>query len=341
MKPKSILTALAAALLAPGALFAQTTATTTPVGYITHSIAGAGTEPAAETYVAATLVQSNEFVGQTTVTPSGGDVATFSGGVPASLNGEYVLEITTGPNAGWWSTVVSSNSTTVTVFDEFPASLPANTQISIRKHSTLQNFMGLNTPGLVEFNGSDASDEVQIFDPVTQSAISYVFVSGDNLGDPSFPDGAWFNLNTSLPEAVTVITPGSSVVVKRIGSSALSFVSTGTVKTTSTQVDVYDGFTFIGATNAGSGTLDSYNFADQLNPWDGSQSEGYDELQILGADQQGTIFTAIDEGTKVIWSISASDYAGTTPFPAGTGLVFRRIGIAASTITIPGSTVAP
>ena len=35
MKPKSIKSLLALALLAPGALFAQTTAKTTPVGYVT------------------------------------------------------------------------------------------------------------------------------------------------------------------------------------------------------------------------------------------------------------------------------------------------------------------
>ncbi len=340
MKPKTILTGLAAALLAPGALFAQTTATTTPVGYISHTIAGAGESSAAFTYISPTLIQPTEFAGQSTISPSGGAVITFASGVPANLNGTYVLEISTGTKEGWWSTVASSTSTTITVEDAFPAGLPANVAITVRKHATLQNFLGSNSIGLGSFNGADASDEVQVFNPLTQTAQPFAFVTGEDWGDTqNYPNGVWLNLETGEPENNKVVVPGSSVVVKRIAATPLSFVSTGAVKTTKTEVDVYEGVNFLGATMAANGTLGNSNFASQIFQWDGASAE-YDEIQILGIDQSVVPFASIDDGGAVIWNISLSDYGTSQAYTAGTGLILKRVGNPSSTIVIPGTTVA-
>jgi hypothetical protein len=340
MKPKSILTALAVALLAPGALFAQTTATTTPVGYVTHTIAGAGEAASADTYVAPTLIQSSEFTGETTVSPSGGTVVTFSGGVPTSLDGTYVLEITAGDKEGWWSTVTSSTSTTITLEDALPDNLPANVSVSVRKHSTLQNFLGFNSIGLGTFNGADASDEVQVFNPVTQTAQPFAFVTADDWGDTvNYPNGVWLNLESGEPENNKIIFPGSSVRIKRIAADPLSFVSTGEVKTTKTEVDIYEGVNFLGATIAAGGTLGNSDFASQLFQWDGSSAE-YDEIQILALDQSVVPFASIDDGGPVMWNISLSDYGTSQEFTGGTGLLLKRVGNPASTIVMSGTTVA-
>jgi hypothetical protein len=340
MKPKSILTALTAALLAPGALFAQTTATTTPVGYITHTVAGAGAAASADTYVAPTLIQAAEFAGQSTVSPSGGSVVTFASGVPTNLNGSYVLEITAGDKEGWWSTIESSTSTSITLADPLPDNLPANVSVSVRKHSTLENFLGFNSIGLGTFNGADASDEVQVFNPSTQTAQPFAFVTAEDWGDTqNYPNGVWLNLESGEPENNKIISPGSSVRIKRIAADPVTFVSTGAVKTTKTEVDVYEGVNFLGSTIAASGTLGSANFASQLNQWDGSSAE-YDEIQILAIDQSVVPFASIDDGGPVIWNISLSDYGTSQEFAGGTGLVLKRVGNPASTIVISGTTVS-
>ena len=341
MKPKTIQSLLVAALLAPGALYAQTSSTTTPVGYITHDIAGAGANPSASTIIAPTLVRAADFAGTSTVTPSGGAVITFAGGVPTDLSGASVLEITSGASEGWWSTIVSSTSTTITITDNFPDSLPASTAVSVRKHSTLESFLGFNAIGLSTFNGSDPSDEVQVFDASTQTSISYAFVSAEDWGDlDNYPNGVWLNLVSSEPDNGKVILPGTAVLVKRIVSGGLSFVSSGTVKTTKTDIDIYEGSNLVGSTIAALGTLGSHNFASQIFQWDGSNTD-YDEIQILLSTQSTVPYASIEDGGAVMWNIAASDYANTQPFEAGTGVIFVRSENDASTITLPGSTITP
>jgi hypothetical protein len=341
MKPKSIKSLLALALLAPGALFAQTTAKTTPVGYITHEIAsGESFAPGgAATLISPTLIRPTEFAGVSTVSPSGGAVITFTAGVPADLNDTYVLEISSGVKEGWWSTVASSTATTITVDDAFPSSLPAGTQVTVRKHNTLESFLGFNNPGLVTFNGVDSSDEVQILNPVTQQSTPYAFVTADDLGDPAYPNGAWLNVSSSEPANNTVILPGTCVLVKRIGNSALSFVSTGAVKTTKTEVDIYPDFNFLGTAQAANGTFGTSGLASQLNLWDGVGTD-YDELQNVLATQSSIPYAAIDDGGPVMYNISSSDYATTEPIKEGTGMFLKRTGNAASTIVLQGSVVA-
>lgn len=321
--------------------FGAETAYTSPVGYISHSIAGAGTSAAAETYIAPTLINDPKFAGLSSASPSGGAVVTFSGGVPTTLNGSYVLEITSGSSEGWWSTVVSSTATSITVNDSFPAALPDNVRVAVRKHATFATFLGFDIPGLVTYNGVDASDEIQVFNPISQSATAYAFVTASDWGDlENYPNGVWLNLVSGEPDNDAIIEPGTSVKVKRVGSTALSFTSTGTVKTTKTQVDIYPGFNFVAATQAASGTFGSVDFAPQLHQWDGTNTD-YDELQKVYLNQTTVPFAAIDDGGPVIWNITLGEYGTSEPFAEGTGVVINRVGHPSSTITLQGSAVTP
>jgi hypothetical protein len=326
--------ALLGALFAAGAASA---ATTTPVGYITVNLAANG-----ETYVSPTMVQASSFAGASTVSPSGGKVITFSGGVPTGLGSGDVLEV---GSSGWWSTVTSSTATTITVVDNFPAGLPANTSVSVRKHNTLLTFLGLNAPGLIDYDGSKANDEVQVLDPTAnpQKVATYAWVTGPNLGDPNNPNGAWFNLGTSTVDNNVVIEPGTAIRIKHVGATPLSFATSGTVKTTPTQVDVFAKFNWIGTPLATGGTLNGMNFNNQLVEYDGS-SPNYDELQILGSNQVATPFAAITDGVtapngKTMFNLATSTDGGAQTFPEGTGVVINRIGNPSSTITIPATQV--
>jgi hypothetical protein len=328
--PYSLLAAFAACGLA-----SAQTAVTTPVGYITHTIAANGS--AADTYLSATLVQPTVFAGTSTVTPTGGDTITFSGGVPTDLDETYVLEITSGASEGWWSTVTSSTATTIVVNDEFPSGLPADTQVSVRKHNTLHSFLGDNNPGLIDFNGEDPNDDVQILDPVTQSAKSYAWVTAANS---ETPNGIWFDLAESADATNVIIEPGAAVKINRIGATELTFTSTGTVKTTKTQVDIFPDFNWVGTQLATGSTLGAMNFATQLNPFDG-ESIDYDELQFIRPSQVAEPFAAVDDGGLIMFDIGNSLDATSEPFEEGTGVVIIRTGNPESVITIPGTVVTP
>jgi hypothetical protein len=318
---------------------AAETAYTTPVGYITHTIAP-NTGSSAATYLSSSLVQPAEFAGASTVSPSGLATITFTGSVPETLGSSYVLEITEGDSEGWWSTVVSSTATSITVFDTFPAGLPANTKVSVRKHNTLGTFLGANAPGLIEFDGVNPNDEVQILNPATQVVTTVAYVPFELSGQP---DG-WFDLGSSTPADGFVIEPGSAVKIKRVGNTSLSFVSTGEVKTTSTQVDIYPRFNWVGTQLAAGGTLDYMDFAAQLIPFDGVRTNS-DELQFVSPAQLVTPYASLDPSFGlgvVMGNLATSEPAGNTVFPEGTGAVLKRDpATPAEVLTVPGTVVAP
>ncbi|QJE96501.1 hypothetical protein [Luteolibacter luteus] len=318
------------ALLGALLVGAAQAASTTPVGYLTVDIAANG-----DTYISPSLVEATVFASASSASPSGGSTITFSGSVPTGLDTTYVLEITSGTSEGWWSTVTSSTATSITVNDAFPAGLPANTQVSVRKHSTLKTFLGLNAPGLIPFTGTGNADQVQVLNPVTQSVTIYSWVTAEDWGAA---EGVWMKTSDSSDGSNTIIEPGSAVKIKRFGG-ALSFVATGTVKVTKTQVDIFPNFNWVGTPAAAGSTLNGLQFNTQLTEYTG-ESANYDELQILRPAQNVDTYVAADFAPLTMMKFSDSSNAGTEPFKEGTGAVVRRLGATpASTITYPATVV--
>ena len=354
MKPTIPLILLAAA--SSGIAFgAAATAYTTPVGYITHTINGVGTKspaPAfANTYISATMAQPNVFAGVSNVAPSGSTVTFADASVPINLDSTCVLEIT---STGWWSTVASSTSSSITVASPFPGSLPTNVQVTVRKHNTLSNFLGTNAPGLTTFDGvSPDYDEVQILSPQSdpQETRACVYVSGANWGDlVNYPNGVWMLTSDSSVANDLIVEPGTAIRIKRLGTTDLSFTSPGAVKTTPTQVDLYPKSNWIGTPLAVGKSLNAMTFNSQLHQFDGI-SPNYDEVQFLTAvlapigenpAQQAQPFAAADLGGPdgvTMYDLVNAVNAGTKVFPEGSGVVINRIGNSEGTITIPGTVV--
>ncbi len=334
MKPY---TSILAILLACGSAHA-TTATTTPVGYVTTTIAGAGSNPSADSYVSCSLVQPTVFAGQSASAAS--HTVTFSGtSVPTTLDSTYVLEITSGTHAGWWSTVTSSTSSTIVVNDVVPDTSPVT--ITVRLHNTVASYLGANAPGLITFDGVSANDSVQILDPSTQASVAIAYVPASVSG--AAQDG-WFDLASSSPADNYIIEPGAAVKINRVGSGSLSFTSSGTVKTTPTQVDIYPTYNWIGTQLATGGTLNGMGFNTQLVLFDGV-NPNYDELDFLAPDQSGTPYAALDPSLGLgatMGNLGDSSDAGAVVFPQSFGAVLNRIGTTSTTvITIPGTVVAP
>lgn len=330
--------ALLLAAAASGLALGADTAYTTPVGYISHTISGTASSGQSPTLsiISATMVQSTEFAGQTSVSPSGLTTLTFAGGVPATFNDTYVLEIS---SSGYWSTVISSTATTITVNDVLPAGLPANTAITVRKHNTIKSLFGANAPGLAPFDGT-SGDEIQILTP-SQSLIGISWVT-TAFGVPA--DG-WYDLVSTKNEDNRVIEPGSAVLVKTKSATNLSFTSAGTVKTTPTQIDVYPNLTLVGQVDAVGATLGEMNFSTQLVQFNGANTD-YDELQFLSPAQVIDANVALAPGVvgpnPQMANFVTTANADSVPFPTGTGVIIKRNPAkAASVITVPGATVAP
>lgn len=326
--------ALLGALLAVGAADA---AATDPVGYITATIAGnvAANPVGAATYVSPTLITPAVFAGAATASPSGGATITFTSGVPLGLDSSYLLEISNGAQEGWWSAVASSTATSVTVADNFPAGLAGNVSITVRKFSTIANLFGANSAGLTDIDGADSNppDEIQLLDPVTQAARTIVYVTG------VAPDG-WYDFVTSSPADNEIIYPGTSVKVVRYATTPLSLVSSGQVKTTKTQVDVFPSFNWLGQPLATGGTLGSMNFVNQLVQFDGAAANDF--LEILSPSQVANQYVALIPGFGGVMADFVTTADSTAiPIAEGAGYVIQRDASSpASIVTIPAQTIA-
>ena len=316
------------------------TAYTTPVGYITHTINSAGGGEAL-TLIGPALIQPSVFSGASTVSPSGGSVATFSGGVPTNLDATYVLEITSGANEGWWSTVTSSTATTITTNDAFPGGLASGTTVSVRKHNTVQSFLGENTPGIIPSDGVDG-DEIRLLNP-DQSITPIAYFPSEITGG----DADWYNLATSEVANDTVIYPGTGIYVKTNSATSIVFVSTGEVKTTDTQVDVYPGLNVIAQTAAAGASLNASGINTGLIPLNAAGDNfDFDEFRFLNSDQSITPHAAADPALLATQdfttiNLATSEDSGAVIFAEGTGaFVNRDASKAASSIVLKGTVIA-
>lgn len=330
---------IAAGIAASG--YANAQAFSKPSGYITHTIIGTQTAgaPVADTYIAPSLVNPDVYVGAATASPSGNATVALASGVPTDLDGTFVLEVTSGPSEGWWSTVVSSTDTGITVSDSFPAGLDANVTVAVRLHATIKGFFGDNAAGLEEFDptGTNPNDEVQILDPSTQATTSFAFVPATLTGNE---EGSFLNLGTGNLDDGFVIEPGYAVKVRRVGAADLTFTSVGDVKLTDTQVDIFPDFNWVGTPLAASGTLNENNFDSTLVPFTGDGT--YDEIQFIAPTQEAAPYAAADlgGGDTQILDLSSGTLDNTVRFDEGSGIIIRRFNSPESIITVPGTTVS-
>lgn len=323
MKPKSIKSLLALALLAPGVLFAQTTAKTTPVGYVTSKIAAnASLNPeGSATFISASLYNPTVYAGQSTVAPSAKTI-TLPTGVPTDFDGTYMLEISDGSQEGWWSTIVGSTSSTIEVADTFPASLSTNVKVTVRKFTTIQDIFGENAPGLASFSNEEPYDEIQVLDPVTQGASSIIRIGSD-----------WIDAVSEEAAENVIVYPGTAVKVIHRANTDLSVVVSGEVKATKTQVDVFQNDNWIGQVNATGATFDFMNLGSQLLSTDIANIIRED----AGGGQSTDEFVAVSE---LMFNAVSEENAEEENILAGNGLIVRRPQGEAAPITIPAQPVA-
>ena len=306
-------TPLLLAAATSGMGYGQTTAYTTPVGYISAKIAASG-----ETFIASTLVAPDSFAGVTTNDPSGIKAVTIASTLPVDVSPlAFYLEITSGANEGWWSTITAlTGSTTITTNDTLPSGLAVGTKIAVRAHQTLKGMFGANSAGLV--TGIDLNaDEVQLLDPITQKITAFFYASQTDINGASLTgqiSPGWFD-GSGAPSDNVVIVPGSAVKVVHKAPGNLSLVVAGAVKTTKTQIDIYQGTNFVApmlaaGTTLGATNLDTGNINTGLKR---GVDLSVDEIQLISTSQVVSPYFCADP-------VAAPGYSG---FYDGAGVSFN------------------
>ena len=313
-------------LLAAGT-FAQT-ATTDPVGFIKISIPGAPAGGESYAYPALSLVRAQEYRGvitSNTATVITDSAATWSDN---QFNGSgttptHYVEILTGANAGATFDISATTATTkaITVAASFAANALNGQSYRIRKHWTLGAVFGAaNEIGLTGGTATTA-DLVHLWNGTSYVVYYYRVTAGGAVGWRSAGD-------TVTNQANAVVFPEDGIFLKKRGTTALSLVVVGDVRTGADQMAVSQGYNllnpaspvdirlsasglFTGSTSTGMkpGTPST---ADMLQIWTGSGFNVYymrqTALGLVGWRLAGD--TVTDQANAVI--------------PAGASVILKR-----------------
>ncbi|MBP7950866.1 MAG: hypothetical protein KA004_14540 [Verrucomicrobiales bacterium] len=334
----SILTGAASlAALMSGAV-AQTSAVTDPVGYITENITG-GPATGAFTLIAPSLVTKTEFAGASSNAPSASLISTTAT-LPAGLNDGYFVELKGGAQEGWWSTIQSVTGGDITVQGTFPAGLAVGQQFMIRKHQTLGSFLGANSAGIDPGLSLDDADEVQLLDGATQVVAAYFYA----LAADGAPADGWYDASGNASDN-EIIPPGNSVLVKRKQAGDKSFIQVGHVKTTKTQIGIWQGDNWVTPMLATGGTLGSLNLdtGDLATGVQRGVDLNVDEFQLINTNQSVSAFFAADpiQAGVTGWYDSGGNPADATLVAENTGAIVRRKVNQTAIWTAPAQVIAP
>lgn len=300
MKPKSIKSLLALALLAPGALFAQTTAKTTPVGYVTSSLAVGfnlwGQTVAGQTAAAGTF--SAESSGVLTSSTD------FTAALGASGSSLVSIEITSGASAG---VVLESNTwtnTTITASGASPSMVGAS--FKIRKVSTLEQIFGSS---LAEDFSSAGADVVWV--PDGSGSYDQYYRQSDLFGGAA----VWHKVGVSedVPATNTPLHYLDGVFVE-IKATPVQLVTSGEVisKSLASTVLASPSFTPVSAPFPAGSTLATISLAGLTDDF---SAGGADILWVPSAPGvYSTYYKQTDLfGGPAIWANASDDSAVADP----------------------------
>jgi len=322
MKPKSIKSLLALALLAPGALFAQTTAKTTPVGYVTEVL-----EPNRDNLIGLTVhspaVASGVLDSATnaTVTDAGVNYTSL-----LTDGATYILEITNGSGNGVIQEVTAWTATTLSTPQDISSQITGGTTTyKLRKAPTISDIFGsTNSVGLTSSPDGSASAADVILVPDGAGGFTNI-VFYDDGADQLWIDAS-FNDVSNLPIVYT-----DALVVARKGGVAKSLIISGEVKLTPTKYVFNSGDNYVGAVYPVGSTLGGSTMGPQmLASLDGSAGDA--DLVLMPDGTGGyTTFMYYNDGVDQLWIDGSFNDSTTTSLTSG--FVFNSKSASAKSIT--------
>lgn len=325
MKPKSILTALTAALLAPGALFAQTTATTTPVGYVTQTV-----RPNIANLIGVNLHNATVASGvidastSTSVTDNQVNFTTL-----LTAGKSYILELNGAPDNGVIEEVVTWNGSTLSTTTNLTSQITnGTTTYKLREAATLGGIFGANnTFGLTPSSDGDttACDTILVL-----NAAGDAFVTCFYYDDGSTQ--AWYDLDfnevTNLP-----LIYADSMYVSRVAGVDKDIVISGEVKTSKTNLYLGAGNNFVGSVYPAGSTFGNSGLSASLSPSTDGDTAAADTVLLPQADGSYLTCFYYDDGSTQAWyDLDFNDLSNVSLTP---GVVIQNKGDAKNAIVTP------
>jgi uncharacterized protein (TIGR02597 family) len=322
---KKLLLSLSVVLVLCGPVaFGQSTATTTPVGFINETVAGGTLSSPQLTLLSPTLTQPVVFQG--TISAISGKTITASGANWTAdqfdgANGEYYVEVFSATKPGALSDITTTATSSVTTADDLTAFASVGDSIAIRKHVAISDFLGANnTWGLHSGNDSSVADLVLVYSGAVPA--TYWYYDGTLGGSPGWVDS---NFNSA---AGVAIQPHDGVVIQRKYAGNLTITSTGSVKSGNTLFPVFTGLNVLGTLSAAGMTLDSSGLYNGTSALTASNDSSTADLVMIYNGSVPSTYWYYDGslGGSPGWVDSNFQPAGSVVIAAGTAFVVSRKG---------------
>jgi uncharacterized protein (TIGR02597 family) len=308
-------------------LFAQTTATTDPVGFITLNVAGTGgAGQSALSLVGLGLTRTVEYQGAAesfgTNTLTDND-ATWTDNQFNGANGAYFVEIVSGAAAGttYDISATTAASKTITTSQNLAAGIAAGVNFKIRKHWTIASVFGPANEGGLQGGTSSTADQVLLYNGSTYD--TFYYSTGGLTGTGWRKAGAG-----AADQAGVVIYPEEGVLTLRKQSAGVGLVVMGAVKTGQTSIPVFAGLNVLGNIYAASMTLaDSglYTGSSTTGVLGGTSSTA-DQVLLYNGATYDTYYYSTGGLTGTGWrkaGSGATDFSATV-IPVGSSLLIQR-----------------
>ena len=320
MKPlRYTLIALAAAC---GFASAQTTAYTTPVGYVTKPLAANQF-----TLVGLTLHEATKFAGVITaaatnsVTVAGVDFVAVLG---APGTDTYILELADGTV----QEIVSWNSSgQLTTPENISGKVtPGTTTCKLRKAATVSSIFGAaNTFGLKDSDAVETADRILILNASNAFDTVFYYNDGENEG--------WLDAEGNLA-ADKVISYPDGFFVQRVAGSPINMIITGEVKLNPTAGALGGGYNYLNGVVAAGVNLDDSGLKGYV-----TSASDVDAADLVLIQNPGGTYTTCfyyNDGENEGWLDAEGNLAGEYLIDGGF-LLFNRGGVKPYVVDTPPS----
>ena len=334
---KFALTASIALLVVPA--FAQTTATTDPVGFITLNVTAGAVGAPAYAHIGLGLTRTVSYQG-TAETSVGGTTALVDNEATWTDNqfngaaGAFFVEITSGVGVGTTYDIAATTASTktLTLTQSLAASVVNGASFKVRQHSTIGSVFGpANEAGLAGGTLATA-DQLLIWNGV---GFDTYYFKTSGLGGTGWRSST----STSADKQSQIIYPEDGLVVKRNPTTPVNVVLMGSVKLGISSFPVSFGYNYLANVCAAPLTLASSGLytADGNTGIIGGTLATSNQVLVWNGTGYSTYYykTSGLGGTGWRSSASTSVDASTTSIPVGAAIVVNRKNGAAFNWVIP------
>jgi len=304
----------------------------TPVGYVTLTINGAGFTAISNPLENAVIYSGTaSSVSGATITTSFTMTSNEVGTSDAQGNSSYYVQISDGTILD----IISNTDSVLTVSTDVTSLINIDDEITIKKYTTLSDLFGAtNSAGLSAGADAGSSDTIFIMSSDGAGAYSSYYYQDDPF-DGFFGGDGWRALgDNSTDVGNVIIAPDDGIIVKRDAATDLSVVVSGTVNAIQHNRTLPQGFSLVAYPFPVETSLDDSGIYSASNGYvSGPDAGTSDIVYVLAPNGSYTSYYRQDDpfngffggdGWRMLGDNSTD--AGSFKIPVGSAIIIKHTG---------------